>query len=83
MNTYPNLNNEPDLLKLETRDDEIKNLNYQTERHHHGNIIKSLEIDVEYYKKKYESLNKNEVFMIISEILIGALGLGVGSGLTI
>ena len=83
MSTYPNLKNQPDLLKLETRDDEIENLKYQTERHHHENIIKSHKIDDEYYKKKYESLNKNKVFMIISENLIGARGLGVGSGLTI
>ena len=40
-----------------TRDDEIKNLKYQTEKHDHENILKSLKIDNEYYKKKYKSLN--------------------------
>ena len=43
--TYPNLNNEPELLKIKTRDDEINNLKYQTERHDHENLLKSLKID--------------------------------------
>ena len=81
--TYPNINNEPELLKLKTRDDEIKVLKYQTEKHDHENILKSPKIDNEYYKKKYKSSNKKKVFVIISEILIGGVGLGVGSGLTI
>ena len=51
MNIYPNLNNEPELLKIKTRDDEIKSLKYQTEKHHHENILKSLKIDNQYYKK--------------------------------
>ena len=72
MTTYPNLNNnnEPELLKIKTRDDEIKNLKYQTEKHDHENILKSLKSDNEYYKKKYESLNKKKVLLIITEILI-------------
>ena len=56
--TYPNLN-EPELFKIETKGDEIKNLKYeteilkyQTEKHDHENILKSLKIDIEYYKKK-------------------------------
>ena len=56
MSTYPNINNEPELLKIKTRD-EIKNLKNQTEKHDHENILKSLKIDTEYYKKKYKSLN--------------------------
>ena len=51
MTTFPNLNNEPELLKIKTRDDEIKNFKYQTEKHDHENILKSLKIDNEYYKK--------------------------------
>ena len=35
------------------------------------------------FKKKFKSLNKKKVFMIVSEILIGGVGLGVGSGLTV
>ena len=38
MTTYTNLNNEPELLKLKTRDDESKNIKYQTEKHDDENI---------------------------------------------
>ena len=71
MTTYPDLKNEPELLKIKTRDDEIKNLKYQTEKHDHENILKSLKADNEYYKKKYKSLNKKKV-LIITEILVGS-----------
>ena len=33
MTTYPDLKNEPDLLNIKTREDEIKNLKNQTEKH--------------------------------------------------
>ena len=72
MSGYPNKNNEPELLKKKTRDDEIKNFKYQTEKHDHENILKSLKIDNEYYKKKYKNLNKKKVLLIITEILIGS-----------
>ena len=73
MSVYPNLkNNDIELLKIKTRDDEIKNLKYQTKKHDHENILKSLKIDNEYYKKKYKSVNKKKVLLIITEILIGS-----------
>ena len=78
MSTYPNLNNDPELLKIKTRDDEIKILKYQNEKHVHENILKSLKIDNEYYKKKYKSLNKKKILLIITEILIGS-GSAIGS----
>ena len=56
--TYPNINNETEFLRRKTRYDEIKNLKYQTEKHDHENILKSLKIVNEYFKKKYKSLNK-------------------------
>ena len=62
MTTYTKINNEPELLKIKTRDDEIKNLKYQTGKHGHEIILKSPEIDNELYKK-YESLNKKESFI--------------------
>ena len=80
MSAYPNINNEPELLKTKTRVDEIKNLKYQTEKHDYENILKSPKIDSDYYKKKYKGLNKKKDFMIVSEILIRSVGLGVGSG---
>ena len=42
MTTYPNINNEPELLKIKTRDDEVKKLKYRTERHDHENISQNL-----------------------------------------
>ena len=72
MTNYPDLKNEPELLKIKTRDDEIRNLKYQTEKHDYENILKSLKVDNEYYKKKYKSLNKKKVLLIITEILIGS-----------
>ena len=72
MTTYPNINNKPELLKIKTRNDEIKNLKYQTEKHNHENILKSLKIDNEYYKKKLRNLNKKKVLLIITEILVVA-----------
>ena len=72
MTKYPVLKNEPEFLKIKTRDDEIQNLKYQTEKLDHENILKSLKIDNEYYKKKYKSLNKKKILIIVSEVLIGS-----------
>ena len=71
MTTYPDIKNEPELLKVRTRDEEIKTLKYQTEKHDHENILKSLKNDNLYYTKKYKSLNKKKVLLIITEILVG------------
>ena len=70
MTKYPNLNTESELLKIKIRDDEIKILKYQTEKHDHENILKSLEFDNEYYKKKYKLLNRKKILSIMTEILI-------------
>ena len=78
MTTYPDLKNKPELLKIRTRDDEFKNLKYQTEKHDHENILKSLKADNEYYKKKYKNLIKKKLLLIITEILIGS-GSAIGS----
>ena len=78
MTTYPNLNIEPELLKIKTRDDEIKYLKHQTKKHDHEKFLGSLKIDNENYKKKYKYLNKKKVILIITEILVGA-GSAVGS----
>ena len=66
------MNTEPDLLKIKTRDDEIKNLKYQTEKHNHEKILKSPKIDNEYWKKKYKNLNEKKTMLIITKILIGS-----------
>ena len=62
MTTYPDLKNESELLKIKTRDDEIKNIKYQTEKDDHEKILKSLKIDNEYYKKKYKILKKRKYY---------------------
>ena len=72
MTTYPNLNNDPELLKIKTKDDQLKELHYKTEKHDHENILKSLKVDNDYYKKKYKSLNKKKVLFIRTEILIAS-----------
>ena len=75
---YPNIN-EAEILKMKTRDDEIKNLKYQTENHDHGNILKSLKIGNDYYKQKYKNFEKKKkILLIITEILAGSAS-AVGS----
>ena len=78
MISYPDLKNEPEFLTTKTREDEIKNLKYETEKHDHENKLKSLKCNNEYYKKKYKSLNKKKILLIITEILVGA-GSAVGT----
>ena len=78
MTTYRNINKEPELLKIKTRDDEIKNLKYQTEKHDHEKILKSLNNENESNRKTYKKLNKKKVLLIITEIFFGA-GSAVGS----
>ena len=68
---YPSLNNDPELLKIKTKDDQLKELQYSTEKHDHENILKSLKADNENYKKIYKSLNKKKILLIITEILVG------------
>ena len=78
MTTYPDLKIEPELLKTKTRDDEIKNLKNQTEKHDYENKLKGLKSDNESYKKKNKSLNKKKVLLIITEILVGS-GSAIGT----
>ena len=61
----------------------IKDSKYRTEKYDHENILNSPKIHSDYFKKKYRSLNKKKFFTIVSKILVGSVGLGVGSGLTV
>ena len=70
------------MLKITTKDDEIKTLKYKTEKHDYENIPKNLKNDNEYYKKKYTSLKKKKIYITVLEILTGASGVIVGSTLT-
>ena len=78
MSIYPNITNEPEFLKIKTRDDEIKKLNYQTEKHDYENILKNLKADNENYEKKQKSLNKKKILLIVTEILVGG-GSAIGT----
>ena len=79
MSGYPNLKTDDvELLKIKTKDDQLQELQYKTEKHDHENILKSLKSDNEYYKKKYKSLNKKKILLIITEILVGS-GSTIGS----
>ena len=60
MTTYPKINHEPERLKIKIKDDEIKSSKYQTEKHDHENILKSIKIHNEFSKKKNESLNRKK-----------------------
>ena len=79
MSTYPNLKTDDvELLKIKTNYDEIKNLKYQKEKHDYENILKNLKADSEKYKKKYKSLNKKKILLIVTEIIVGG-GSAIGS----
>ena len=62
MSTYPILNNEPELIEIKTKDVEIKDLKYRTEKHDYENILKSLKIDSECYKKIYKFQQKETIY---------------------
>ena len=49
--TYPNLNNEPELLKIRSKDDQLKELQYKTEKHDFQNILKSLKMIMNLMKR--------------------------------
>ena len=73
MSGYPNLKSDDvELLKTKTKDDQLKELQYKTEKYDFDNILKSLKSDNESYKKKYKSLNKKKILLFISEVLIGS-----------
>ena len=65
-------------MKIKTKDDQLKELQYRTEKHGHENILKSLKADNEKYKNIYKSLYKKKILLIITVILKGA-GSAVGS----
>ena len=79
MSNYPNLKTDDvELLNTKTKDDQLKELQYKTEKHDFEKILKSLKSDNESYKKKYKSLNKKKILLIITEILVGS-GSAIGT----
>ena len=62
MSPYPNLKNEdPTMLIITTKDNEIKELKYKTEKQDHENVLKILKINNKYYKKKYKKFEQEEI----------------------
>ena len=49
--TYPNLNNEAQLLKVKTKGDEVQEMKNKTQLYDYENILKALKDDQEKYKK--------------------------------
>ena len=48
MITNPSLTNDPELLKIKTKDDEIRDLKYINEKHDHEIILKTPKYDIQY-----------------------------------
>ena len=63
---------DPNFKKITTKDAEIEEIKYRTEKHDYESFLKSLRIDIGYYEIKYKGLNKKEVLLIFTEILMGA-----------
>ena len=79
MSVYPNLKSDDvELLKIITKDDQLKELQYKTKKHDFENILKSLKNDNESHKKKYKSISKKKILLIITEILVGS-GSAIGT----
>ena len=76
--TYPNLINEAEILKIKIKDDQLRELQYKTEKHDHEKIIKSLKKDEELIKKKHKWKNKKKTLLIVTEILVGS-GSAIGT----
>ena len=47
----PNINGDPGMLKIKTKDDQLTEMQYKTKRHDQENILKSSERDNEYFRK--------------------------------
>ena len=45
---YPGLNNDPELFKIETKEDQLRDLQYKTEKNDLENIIKPLRLYTNY-----------------------------------
>ena len=63
---YLNLTIDQELLKIETKDGQLKKKQYKTKKHDFEKYLKSLKIDLDYYKKKYKGLKKKKVFQLSS-----------------
>ena len=58
------------LLKITIKDDEKKEINRKNEKHDHQKTLKSVEFHNDFYRNKYESLNKKKILLTKTEFLI-------------
>ena len=68
MATYPNLNNEAEILKIKTKDHQLKELQFKSDKLDQENIIKSPKIDNEYHIKCISLLKKRKYFYLSLKI---------------
>ena len=66
--SYPNLNGQPERLKMKTKDDEIKEVEYKTGKHDYEKSLKSPKLDSDHYRKNFKGLNRKKLLLIVSEI---------------
>ena len=59
--TYPNLKNYTELLRKKSKYAEIKESRFETEKHDYENVFKSLNFEIEYFRKKYKKLIKKNI----------------------
>ena len=67
---YPILTSGPELLKARTKDDEIKELYYKTEKYEYEKILKSLEIFNNCYREN-KSVNGKKKILKMLDFLLG------------
>ena len=53
---------DPTVIKITTKDDEIREINYEKETKVHENILRSLKIHNVYCEKKYKILKKRKFY---------------------
>ena len=78
--TYPILKDDPALLKIAAKDDEIKEIKYKTEKQDYEDV---LEILKDYYDKNFSKINKKKLYITIPEILVRVSQLAIVTSLSI
>ena len=54
---YPNLKRDRELFKIITKDDEMRELKYKTEKQQYGKVLHSPNTDIDVYETIYQTLN--------------------------
>ena len=70
---YPNLS-DSELLKIKTKDDQLKELQKKTKKHDQENLLKSPKVDDE-FMRSIKNLNKRKFCFLSLEYWLGRLQL--------